>query len=147
MIKMSEDMISGYGSNVKKILKGSVVSILISIILLIAFSGFLTYSSMSEKVIPVVILIITGISILIGSQMSTVHIRKNGLLNGGSVGLIYILTLYLISSIVGKGFLLNTYSIIMIVVSILMGAVRRNHWCEYEEMNQKKSIRSFFRCA
>ena len=50
-------------------------------------------------------------------------IKKNGIINGGIIGLVYILILYILSSILGSGFALNTYSLIMIGASIAAGAV------------------------
>lgn len=44
-------------------------------------------------------------------------------MNGGAIGLIYILVIYLLSSITGSSFALNMYSIIMIMLSIAAGAV------------------------
>ena len=70
-----------------------------------------------------VILVVTGVSILIGSMISTRKIRKNGLLNGGMVGLIYIIILYLISSLFLAGFSLTFNSFIMLVVGIITGMI------------------------
>jgi len=123
MIKMSEGTADGTGANIKRIIKGSLLSIVITIILLLIFATLLTYTSLAENTIPIVILVITGISILIGSQISTVHIRKNGIINGGLIGIIYILVIYLISSIVTGNFSLSIYSGIMIVVSMITGAL------------------------
>ena len=46
-----------------------------------------------------------------------------GLINGALVGLIYILTIYLISSITGSGFNLQIQTIIMMVASIVAGMI------------------------
>ena len=70
-----------------------------------------------------VIIIATIISILIGSSISTIKIKKNGILNGGIIGCIYILGIYLVSSVAQVGFALNMYSIIMIILSILAGMI------------------------
>lgn len=51
------------------------------------------------------------------------NIRKNGILNGGSIGAIYIVTLYIISSLLNWKFGLNMQSIIMIVVGIIFGVL------------------------
>ena len=51
------------------------------------------------------------------------NVRKNGIINGSMVGLIYILTIYILSSLVKGSFLLNTHSIIMIIGSALAGAL------------------------
>ena len=51
----------------KQILKGTMISILGSLVFLIIFAIILTYTKVSEETITPVIIIITGISILIGS--------------------------------------------------------------------------------
>ena len=51
------------------------------------------------------------------------RLEKNGIINGMFVGLIYIAIIYLLSSIVTGNFLLNITSIIMIITSVLTGAL------------------------
>lgn len=99
------------------------LSFVLTLIFLFLFSIVLTYSNLSESSIPAVIILVTVISILIGSSISTTKIKKNGIVNGGIIGLIYIFSIYLISSIVQTGFNLNIYSIIMITVSIVAGMI------------------------
>ena len=55
--------------------------------------------------------------------MTTSSIRKNGILNGGIIGLAYILFIYIASSITGSGFGLNKYSIIMMTLGIFAGMI------------------------
>ena len=50
-------------------------------------------------------------------------IKKNGILNGGIIGFIYILAIYLLSSLIGGGFGLNIYGIIMMIAGIVAGAI------------------------
>jgi len=119
---MTDETIN-YMGIVKRLLKGSSISIGITIVLLFIYSMLLTYTSLSENTIPIIILIITGVSILIGSNLSTLYIKKNGILNGSGIGLIYIIVIYLISSIISGNFSLGLYSMIMIIVSIIMGAI------------------------
>ena len=113
-------------SSIVNIIKGIVIAYFITFILLFLFSILLTYTTISESTIAPVILLITIISILIGSSISSSKIRKNGLINGGIIGFVYIILLYLISSLMQTGFSLNLYAILMIVFSILSGMVRRN---------------------
>ena len=122
MIKMSETL-SESGNNIKKILIGSGVSIVITIIGLIIFASLLTYTSIAETTIPTVTIIITIISILIGSSICMSTVRKNGIINGVLIGLIYIGVIYILSSIIEGSFSLNTYSIIMIIGSVFAGAL------------------------
>ncbi len=123
MIKMKEMTVEGTGSNLIRVLKGSTASVVITIVLLLIYSALLTYTSLNENTMPIFIIAITGISILAGSLISSLNIRKNGLTNGALVGLIYILVIYLLSSIIGQNFSLNIYSIIMIIVSVIAGAI------------------------
>lgn len=110
-------------NNISKILTGVGISIGSTLILLFAFSCILAYTNISEVTIAPVIIVITGISILIGSSIITFKIRKNGIVNGMIIGGIYIITLYLISSLIYTGFSINGYSIFMILIGILSGAI------------------------
>lgn len=114
---------SEFSKNIIRIVKGSITAIILTLILLLIFATLLTYTNLKENTINPVIIVITGISILVGSSISTLKIKKNGLINGFFVGLIYIITIYLISSIILTGFKVNFYSIIMILVSIIMGMI------------------------
>lgn len=110
-------------SNIKIIAKGGLISIVITIIALMIFAVMLSSTSISETTIPTVIIIITAVSILIGSSLSMTKIKKNGIVNGALIGLIYIIFIYLLSSIVEKDFSMNLYSIVMVIGSIFAGAV------------------------
>ena len=90
------------------ILKGSLISIIATIVLLMIFAAVLTYSNINENSMPTVIIVVTALCILVGSQITTSKIKRNGIANGALVGAIYILALYLISSIISKDFSLNT---------------------------------------
>ena len=110
-------------NGIRKILIRSILSIFITLIGLICFSILLTYTQIQEGLIPTVTIIITAVSILIGSTISTGNLKKNGIINGTIIGLIYILTIYILSSIIEKDFSLNMYSIIMIIISSIFGAI------------------------
>ena len=109
--------------NVIRIAKGSATALIITLVLLLIFAMLLTFTSIQENTIKPVIIIITAISILIGSSISTLKINKNGMLNGGLVGLSYILIMYVLSSIIATGFSLNLSSIILIISSVLAGII------------------------
>lgn len=105
----------------KYIIRGVGISFIITVILLIVFSLILTYTNVNENTINPVIMIITAISILIGSSLSNTKIKKNGLVNGGIIGGIYVLILYIVSSLLNWKFGLNFQSILMIVIGIVFG--------------------------
>ena len=106
---------------IKNIMKGTGIALITTVLLLLIFSIILTYTNIDEKVINPVIMIVTAISILLGSSLGNIKIKKNGLINGGIIGAIYIITIYLISSILNWKFSLNIQSIFMIIIAIVFG--------------------------
>ena len=103
------------------ILKGSAISIGITLVTLLIFSYILTYTNVSEDATFPVIIIITAISILIGSSLCNMKLRKNGLFNGGAVGAIYIAFIYLVSSLFTLNFSLGLDSLVIIITGVLAG--------------------------
>lgn len=115
------DITKDKNRNAINILKGSIISILLTLILLTIYSALLSFTNISENTMTPVVLVMTGISILIGSSMSSINIKKQGMLNGGLVGLIYMLFIYTLSSIFLVGFELNLNCILMIIIGIITG--------------------------
>lgn len=110
-------------SNMSYIIKGIVIAFIFTLISLLLFAAILTYTEITEATIPPVIITLSGISILMGASISTIKIKKHGLLNGAVIGGVYIVTLYLVSSIIHTGFEVNTYTMIMMIASILAGII------------------------
>jgi len=107
-----------------KILKGVGIAIIFTFTCLTIFSILLTYTNLSENLIQPVVISVTGMSILAGSFFVTRKIKKNGIIKGITVGIIYIMLIYLVSSIVNNlNFKLNIESIVMISIGIICGAV------------------------
>lgn len=132
-MKINADENNGeVNKSIIQIVKGCIISIILAVILLFIFSLILTYTSVSENTIVPVIIVITAISILIGSSISSAKLKKNGLLNGGVIGIAYMLIFYLISSIASGSFALNTSAIIMLITGIIAGILRWNSRSKYE---------------
>ena len=115
------DITKDKNKNAINILKGTIISMLLTLILLTIYSALLSFTNISENTITPVVLVMTGISILIGSSMSSIHIKKQGMLNGGLVGLIYMLFIYSLSSIFLVGFEINLNCILMITTGVITG--------------------------
>ncbi len=109
--------------NIVRVVKESIFAILITTIFLLIYAILLTSTNISENTMTAVVITVSGVSILIGSSISSFKIKKQGIINGALVGLIYITALYLLSSIIFVGFELNLNSIIMLVVSIITGMI------------------------
>lgn len=107
--------------NFTNIIKGVIISIVFTLISLFIFSIILTYTNVSEQFTTPVIIVITAISIFIGSSIGNLKMRKNGLINGALVGGIYLLSIYLLSGIINQNFSLNIQSLIIIVAGMICG--------------------------
>lgn len=114
---------SEFKKNSVRILKGSISAIILSALFMLIFAMLLCYTNIQENTMIPVIFVTTGISILIGSMISTRKIKKNGLINGGLVGLIYIITLYIVSSLFLAGFSITFNSILILIIGATMGMI------------------------
>ena len=118
-----------------KILKGIGISWVITFILLFIYAILLTYTKIEENTMVPVIILITAVSILAGSSIAVGSIKKNGMVNGGIIGFIYILMIYILSSLLGSSFTLNTYSIIMVIARNFS---RFNWWSSWSKFKMSK---------
>lgn len=109
--------------NIVRVIKGSGFSLILSLILLLIYATLLTTTNISENTMTPVIIIVSGISILVGSSISSFKIKKQGMLNGALVGLIYMLAIYLLSSMLLTGFGIGMKSIVMIAVGMVTGMI------------------------
>ena len=103
--------------------KGILVSYIITIPCFFVFAFITTYTSFPEKLITPAVVITTIISILVASSISTRNLRSRGWLNGSLVGLVYMVILYLLSSIIFSNFVIDRYVITMAVIGILTGTI------------------------
>lgn len=108
---------------IKNIIEGVGISFIVTVVLLFILASILTYSSVQENIINPSIIVITAISILIGSSIKNKKMTKNGILNGGLVGGIYIAIIYLISSLLNWEFRLNMQSLLMILIGMFFGII------------------------
>lgn len=104
-------------------LKGLGISMIITLLAIFILSLILSFSSVSENVIIPSVIFFSSFSILIGSFLVAKKIDNRGIVYGSLLGLIYMIILYLVSSILNSDFALNFNSIIMIAMGIVGGAV------------------------
>lgn len=114
-------MEEGISNSFINIIKGVIISIVFTLIFLFIFSIILTYTTISESFITPTIIVITAISIFIGSSIGNIKMKKNGLFNGALIGGIYLLSIYLLSGIINQNFSLSTQSIIIIISGMICG--------------------------
>ena len=105
------------------ILRGLLISFAMTIISFLIFGLLLSLTNLSENTITPVIIVITGISILIGSSITCIKTRKKGLIIGGIIGISYFSILYIFSSILSNNYSININSVIMMIVSFISGMI------------------------
>ena len=112
--------------NVKRmgiIIRSVIFSYIITLVFIVIYSFVLAFTSVPESSIPLFTFVSGMISVFIGSSISLIKIKEKGLVNGGIVGLLYILILYVLSSIFSTGFGVNGYAFWMILFNIIVGMI------------------------
>ena len=100
---------------------GILVSIFMTITSISIYALILTYTKVSEKGENIVIMLITAISIFIGSLVTGKRSKTNGIINGGIVGVGYIVMIYFISSIINNNFQIGIQGLISLIICIVLG--------------------------
>ncbi len=105
------------------ILKGILVSYIVLIPLFALFALILTNMDFPEKYIPTAVLVTTSISIIVAGSAATREVKSHGWLNGCIMGIVYILILYVLSSIVHRDFSISRYMLSLLGLGALSGAI------------------------
>jgi putative membrane protein (TIGR04086 family) len=95
----------------------------ITVPVLLILAAVLAFTDFPEKYTTIAVLIATLTGLIAAGFKSGVLNQKNGVLKGTICGLLYMIILYMASSIAYKDFMLNSRAIIMILTGILAGAV------------------------
>lgn len=105
------------------IIKGIVVSYIITIPVFMIFAFILANTEFPEKLISPAVLITTIISLLTAGISATKGTKSKGWLNGCIVGFVYMLILYFASSIAMDNFSIDRYIITMGLIGVITGAM------------------------
>ncbi len=108
---------------VMSVVRGIIVSYIITIPVFALFALILSNTDFPEKFISTAVVITTIISVLTAGTTSTRGLKNRGWLNGSIVGFIYMLILYLLSSLIFNNFTIDKYVITMTVIGVLTGAI------------------------
>jgi len=111
------------GVNFLLIFKNIIFAFAISLGLLLIFSAILTYTTFPESLIPTVVLSITIISILIAAAKTSRHCKNRGWLIGGSLGITYIFSLYILSLIFIQRELYSSHTIAIFLFCTIAGSI------------------------
>ncbi|WP_425446030.1 TIGR04086 family membrane protein [Dethiothermospora halolimnae] len=109
-----------YGIN---LVKGLIFSYIITIVLIFIASLILTYTDLSIDSLSVIKSIIMILSIALGAIYLSMKNNKKGWLNGGIVGLLYVVIMIIIGSIINNSFSLDSYVLIKLIIALITGAI------------------------
>ncbi len=109
--------------NLSRVLKGLILSFLITLPCFLGFAIFLTYTDFPEKYTFIAVLITTVISVLTASAYSTRNVKSKGWMNGCVVGVLYVAILYLASSIVFMNFAIDVQVLLTVVIGAIVGCL------------------------
>lgn len=109
--------------NVMSILKGILIAYVITVPVFMLFALLLTNIDFPQRLITPAVVITTVVSVLFAGSTATRGVKSKGWLNGGLVGFIYMLALYLISSLALNNFTIDKYVLTMTIIGILTGAI------------------------
>ena len=109
--------------NLLRVVKGLIISFLITLPCFLAFALFLTYTDFPEKYTYIAVLITTVISVLTASAYSTKNVKRKGWMNGCFVGILYVAILYLASSIVFMNFAIDLHVILTVIIGAIVGCL------------------------
>lgn len=105
------------------VIKGLLVAYIISIPAFLLFALILTNTDFPEKYKSIAVIITTIVSVFAAGMTATKGSRSKGWFNGSVAGFVYMLVLYLLSSIIFRNFSIDRYVITMAVIGVLTGAV------------------------
>ena len=109
--------------NLLLILKGLLASYLITIPAFMLFAFILANVDFPQRLVTPAVVVITVVSVLTAGAVATSGVRSRGWLNGGIVGLIYMIILYWFSSILFRNFTVDRNVLTMTVIGVLSGAI------------------------
>ena len=114
-------------------LKGSMLSVCVSLVLILIFAFVIKLTCMSDTLIKPINQVIKVVSILIGTMFIVKKVKEKGLLLGCMVGLLYSILAFVVFSILNGGFSFDWTLLIDILFGVVTGAI-----CGVSCVNAKK---------
>lgn len=91
--------------------------------ILILMSVIITYSGVSELIMPMVASITIIISSLVGGMHIGSKAKRKGWLNGSLVGLIYIILMMMIGSLIAEEFVMGMNLLYKVLMGVIAGGI------------------------
>ncbi|MCY6958582.1 TIGR04086 family membrane protein [Clostridium brassicae] len=113
----------GDNSSIMPIGEGIVRSFFLTLGLLLIYAVITSFTDTNAKFDSVYKVVITALGVMYGTMYAVKKINKKGWLVGLVVALIYMIIIYLVSVLNGRGFALTNFSILRIVLALGVGTL------------------------
>lgn len=108
---------------IKFVLKGALLALLISAIVCVLTSVVLYFTSLTEGLVPYAVYITSILSIIVGAAYAARKANVKGWLHGGLTGLIYVLVLAVFALIFDLGFEVDMNYGMKLLIGFFAGAL------------------------
>ncbi len=132
--KIDTDKTKNKNSLLGFILKGTLIALCTSMVLVLVFAFLLKFTNISDSAINPVNQVIKGVSIFLGVFIGLKKCKELGLVSGLLIGFIYTIIAFLVFSILSGGFSFDVTLLTDCVFGAIIGAI-----CGIISVNIKKS--------
>lgn len=103
--------------------QGVIRGLILTLVLLVAYSIITYYLKSNPKIDSVYFVVITALSVMYGTIYSVKKIQRKGWLIGLIVAILYILIVFLVSALNGRGFHITSYGVLRMVLALFVGTL------------------------
>lgn len=110
-------------SDLIRIGEGVIRSFFLTLSLLLIYAVITSFVDTNAKFDSIYKVVITALGVMYGSIYAARKINRRGWLIGLIIGLLYMIVIYLVSVLSGRGLMLSNFSILRIVLAIVVGTL------------------------
>lgn len=109
--------------SVKRILKGTLLSLLISLVLVCALAVVVYFSNISDRTVSVATFGVSCLSVFLGALILAKNITSRGLLNGIALAGVYFAVIFIISVLANGGVSVSVSNFLRLLAIFASGAL------------------------
>lgn len=110
-------------SDLIRVGEGVVRSFFLTLALLLIYAVITSFIDTNAKLDSIYKVVITALGVMYGAIYAARKINRRGWLIGLIVGLLYMIVIYLVSVLNGRGLALSNFSILRIILALVVGTL------------------------
>jgi len=107
----------------KKILKGTFLAVLLSIIFMFILAIVVYFANLQERTVSAMVFLASAVAVFLGAFFLARNIESKGLLNGLLLAVFYFVILLILSLAVNKGITLSLSNFLRLISCLASGAL------------------------